>query len=105
MYWISFFTPTFFLVIFSTSILLGNNSFFPKLGLYLDQILPKTNITLFFILLPFLIMIIPLFGISFICVFLSEYFRSVRWKMKMDSLIVLFYVGSLWIPILSVIFT
>jgi MFS family permease len=91
-FWISFYTPLFFIGVFATSLLMG---------LYMDSIIPKNDLTLIMIMLPFLCITIPLFFLSFLAVFLSELFRSLRWRMKLDSLMVLFYIGALWIPILT----
>lgn len=87
--------PLFFLCTLATTIL------FP---LYLDETIPKTYGTLFGILVPFFIALVPIFFITAFFSFIAAYLRSLRMSKKMDTLLLLFFTGNLWIPLLPFLF-
>lgn len=93
--YMAFCPPLFFLCILATTIL------FP---LYLDETIKKSYGTLFGILVPFFIALVPIFFITGIFSFIASYLRSLRLSKKMDTLLLLFFTGNLWIPLLPFLF-
>jgi hypothetical protein len=99
-FYICFFTPLFFLVAFACTLCLG---------LYLDKFMPRADKTvaqrnLALVILPFIVVVVPLYIFASIAATLAEYLRMLRWNAQFDSTFPSIYFGSSWLPLLVCLF-